>query len=68
MKKRFMEACSVLEIKQVFTSQPVPVRTGYNNPKGNTDTESLPAGRQELSGRSVNSHHRLNSMKHSKNG
>ena len=31
--KRFMEACSVLEIKQIFTS--------YNNPKGNADTERV---------------------------
>jgi len=28
-----MEACSVLEIKQIFTS--------YNNPKGNADTERV---------------------------
>ena len=39
--KRFMEACSVLEIKQIFTSPSVPVRTGYNNPKGNADTERV---------------------------
>jgi len=31
--KRFMEACSVLEIKQIFTS--------YNTPKGNADTERV---------------------------
>jgi transposase InsO family protein len=31
--KRDMEACSVLEIKQIFTS--------YNNPKGNADTERV---------------------------
>ncbi len=31
--KRFMEACSVLEIKQIFAS--------YNNPKGNADTERV---------------------------
>jgi len=39
--KRFMEACSVLEIKQIVTSPPVLVRTGYNNTKGNTDTERI---------------------------
>jgi transposase InsO family protein len=31
--KRYMDACSVLEIKQIFTS--------YNNPKGNVDTERV---------------------------
>ncbi|MCP4269136.1 MAG: transposase [Candidatus Brocadiaceae bacterium] len=31
--KRFMEACSVLEIKQIFASN--------NNPKGNADTERV---------------------------
>ncbi len=31
--KRYMEACSVLEIEQIFTS--------YNNPKGNADTERV---------------------------
>ena len=31
--KRYMEACSVLEIKQIFTS--------YSNPKGNADTEQV---------------------------
>jgi len=31
--KSFMEACSVLEIKQIFAS--------YNSPKGNADTERV---------------------------
>jgi putative transposase len=31
--EKFMQACSVMEIKQIFTS--------YNNPKGNADTERL---------------------------
>lgn len=31
--KKYMEACSVLEIKQIFAS--------YNNPKGNADTERV---------------------------
>lgn len=31
--QRFMQACSVMEIKQIFAS--------YNNPKGNADTERL---------------------------
>ena len=30
---RFMAACSVLEVKQIFTS--------FNNPKGNADTERV---------------------------
>jgi transposase InsO family protein len=31
--KKYMQACSILEIKQIFAS--------YNNPKGNADTERL---------------------------
>lgn len=31
--ERFMKACSVMEIKQIFAS--------YNNPKGNADTERV---------------------------
>jgi transposase InsO family protein len=31
--RKFMQACSVMEIKQIFTS--------YNNPKGNAETERL---------------------------
>lgn len=31
--KRFMQACSKLEVKQIFTS--------FNNPKGNADTERM---------------------------
>lgn len=31
--QKFMQACSVMEIKQIFTS--------YNNPKGNAETERL---------------------------